>query len=84
MQNQKMDVARTRERAAAIEKQLTELVARLQDDIEKIEFNYDFETEELEEISVKPKSTGIILEVFGLAWIPFRRDASGRLSPDWG
>ena len=79
-----MDVARARERAAAIESQLVELDARLQDDIEKIEFAYDIETEELEEIRVKPKSAEITLEVFGLAWIPFRQDASGRLSPDWG
>jgi hypothetical protein len=84
MRKEKMDVARARERAAAIEEQLMELDARLHDDIEKIEFTYDSETEELEEIIVKPKSTGIILEVFGLAWIPFRQDASGRLSPDWG
>ena len=25
----------------------------------------------------------ITLEVFGLAWIPYRKDAGGRLGPDW-
>ena len=55
----------------------------LQADIEKIEFSFDPEFEELEEISVKPKSTDITLEVFGLAWVPYRKNAAGQLGPDW-
>ncbi len=83
MQKEKMDVTRAQERSAAIEAQLTELEARMQEDIEKIEFSFDPEFEELEEISVKPKSTDITLEVFGLAWVPYRKNAAGRLGPDW-
>jgi hypothetical protein len=83
MQKEKMDVARARERAAAIETQLAELEMRMQEEIEKIEFSFDPEFEELEEISIKPKNTDITLEVFGLAWIPYRKDAGGRLGPDW-
>ena len=60
-----------------------EVVKRLQEDIEKIEFSFDPEFEELEEISVKPKSTDITLDVFGLAWVPYRKNAAGRLDPDW-
>ena len=83
MRKEKMDVARAKERAAAIEAQLSDLETRMQEDIEKIEVAYDPVFEELEEITVKPKSTDITLEVFGLAWIPFRRDSGGRLSSDW-
>ncbi len=83
MQKEKMDVARAQERSAAIETQLSELETRMQEDIEKIEFSFDPEFEELEEISVKPKSTDITLEVFGLAWVPYRKNADGRLGPDW-
>ncbi len=78
-----MDVTRAQERSAAIEAQLSELEARMQEDIEKIEFSFDPEFEELEEISVKPKSTDITLEVFGLAWVPYRKSAAGQLDPDW-
>lgn len=84
VQKEKMDVARARERAEAVRLQLSELDERLQEDIDAIELSFDTEAEELEEISVKPKSTDITLEIFGLAWMPFRKDAGGGLSPDWG
>ena len=78
-----MDVVRARERAESIHQQLTELESRLQTDIDKIEYSMDPENETLDEITVKPKSTNITLELFGLAWIPRRKNAEGRLSPDW-
>jgi len=83
VQKEKMDVARAQERAEAVRLQLAELDENLQEDMDAIELSFDAETEELEEISVKPKSTDITLEVFGLAWMPFRKDAGGGLSPDW-
>jgi len=83
MQKETMDVARAQERSAAIEAQLIDLEAGMQADIEKIEFSFDPAFEELEEISVKPKSTDITLEAFGLAWVPYRKNAAGRLGPDW-
>jgi hypothetical protein len=83
MQKEKMDVTRAQERSAAIEAQLSELEVRMQEDIEKIEFSFDPEFEELEEIRVKPESRDITLEVFGLAWVPYRKNAAGRLGPDW-
>jgi hypothetical protein len=83
MRAEKMDVARAQERAEVVRLQLSELEVRLQEDIDRIELALDSEAEELEEISVKPKSTDITLEIFGLAWMPFRKDGRGRLSPDW-
>lgn len=83
MRAEKMDVARAQERAEGVRLQLSELEVRLQDDIDRIELALDTEAEELEEISVKPKSRDITLEIFGLAWMPFRKDGRGRLSPDW-
>ena len=43
----------------------------------------DAETEILDEINIKPKSSDITIEIFGLAWMPFRKDLGGGLSPDW-
>ena len=83
MRKETMDVARAQERSAAIEAQLSQLEVRMQEDIDKIEVSFDPQFEELEEIRVKPKSTDITLEVFGLAWIPYRKNAGGRLDPDW-
>jgi len=84
VQKEKMDVARAQERADAVRLQLSELDGRLQEDIDAIAFSMDAGAEELEKISVKPKSTDITLEIFGLAWMPFRKNAGGGLGPDWG
>ena len=52
MQKETMDVTRAQERSAAIEALLIDLEARMQADIEKIEFSFDPVFEDLEEISV--------------------------------
>jgi hypothetical protein len=83
VQKENMDVARAQERAEAVRLQLSELDERLQEDIDAIGVSMDAEAEALEKISVKPKSTDITLEIFGLAWMPFRKNVGGGLSPDW-
>lgn len=80
---EKMDVVRAKERAEAIRLQITELDERLKEDIDNIEISMDAETETLDKISIKPKSSDIAIEIFGLAWMPFRKDLGGGLSPDW-
>ena len=77
------DVARARERAKAVQLEMDELEMRLQEDIAGLEASYDPGGEDLEEVRVSPSMTDITLEVFGLAWMPYRKDATGRLSPDW-
>ena len=82
VKKEKMDVVRASERAEAIRLQLTELDERLQADMDSIELSLDTDVEELEEISIKPKSTNITLEAFGLTWMPFRKNAGGGLSAE--
>ena len=84
MRKEKMDVARARETAEAVRQQMADLEARLQDDIDRLEASFDPSSETLEEIHVKPKSTDMTLQIFGLTWLPYRKDVKGRLSPDWG
>lgn len=83
MQKEKMDVARAQERANAVQEQIQELEQRLQDDIDSLEASLDAGTEELEEVRVLPTSRDIALEMFGLVWLPYRRDTAGHVSPDW-
>jgi hypothetical protein len=83
VRKEKMDVARAQERVEAIRLQLSELDHQLQEDIDTIELSLDAEVEELEQIAIKPKSMDITLETFGLVWMPFRKNADGRLAPDW-
>ena len=44
---------------------------------------YDPVSEPLEEVRVNPRSTDMTLAIFGLLWLPYRRDSGGRLVPDW-
>ncbi len=83
MQKEKMDVERARERADAVRKQLGELESRLQDDIQRLEMQFDPESEPLEEIRITPKLSDITVELFGLAWLPYRQNDQGRFLPDW-
>jgi hypothetical protein len=83
MQKEKMDVTRARETAEAIREQLNQLELQLQGDIQKLEETYDPASEELKEIKVSPKSTDMSLRLFGLAWMPYRKEVDGALRPDW-
>jgi hypothetical protein len=83
MQKEKMDVTRARETAEAIREQLNQLELQLQGDIQKLEETYDPASEELKEIKVNPKTTDMSLRLFGLAWMPYRKEVGGGLRPDW-
>jgi hypothetical protein len=83
MRKERMDVARAQETVAAVRQEMAELDQRLQGDIDSLEASYDPATAELEEVTVKAKSTNMTLEAFGLTWMPYRKGADGRRSPDW-
>ena len=83
VRKEKMDVARARERADAVRGKLAELDRKLADDIDAIEARTAPGAIELETVSIKARSADITLELFGLAWMPYRLRADGRLAPDW-
>jgi hypothetical protein len=83
MRKEKMDVDRARERAAAIRMQLEELDTRLQADIDNLETALDPAAIALKSITIRPKSTDITMTLYGLGWLPYRRNAGGGLGPDW-
>lgn len=83
MQKEQMDVNRAKETADAVALQIQELDAELQAEISKIEESIDPTTLALESVFVKTTSTNITLDAFALVWLPYRRDAQGRINPDW-
>jgi hypothetical protein len=83
MRKEKMDVERARERAEAVRKELADLERRLQEDIERLEMQLDPENEPLEEIRIAPKLSDITMELFGLAWLPYRKTDQGHFVTDW-
>jgi hypothetical protein len=83
LRKESMDVARAQDTAAAVKNELAELDERLQGDIDNLDDRFDPADEELEEIVIKPQGTNITVEAFGLTYMPYRKDAGGRLTPDW-
>ena len=83
IRKERMDVARAEETAEAIRDQLNQLELQLQGDIQNLEETYEPASEEFKEIKLKPQATDMILRVFGLAWLPYRKEADGGLVPDY-
>ncbi|MEL6868518.1 MAG: DUF87 domain-containing protein [Pseudomonadota bacterium] len=73
------DVARAKQTAAKVREELAELEATFQADVDALDDAFDAQTEALDEIIVKPKSTDIQVHFVGLLWMPYQRDSKGRL-----
>jgi hypothetical protein len=83
IRKESMDVNRAQEILEATRLQLEDLDQQLQADIERIDAKLVPEEADIQEVLVKPKSSDISLDFLGLVWLPYRRDARGRLAPDW-
>jgi hypothetical protein len=83
LSKEQMDVERARERIAAVDHKIAGLEARLHKDIGKLDAALGPADEPLAQLRIRPRAAEMTLELFGLLWIPYRRDAGGRLEPDW-
>jgi hypothetical protein len=77
------DVARAKETADKVRSDLEALNSALQEEIDALDTAFDAQTERLDEVLVKPKSTDIHVELVALAWLPYRKGSDGRLAPAW-
>jgi hypothetical protein len=75
------DVQRAKETIAKIEQTIEETAARLQEEVDKLELKFDVSNEELQVLTIKPKSTDTFIHVVGIVWVPFYRAKDGKLSP---
>lgn len=77
------DVERAKQTVAKVQADIDALNESLQKDIDALDTRFDAQQEELDEISVRPKSTDIHVPVFGLAWLPYVDSGDGRLRAAW-
>jgi hypothetical protein len=63
------DVARAKENVASVQAQLDELEASVQAEVAAIEATYHPATEPLEALSLKPKRTGVHVQLVALVWV---------------
>ncbi len=77
------DVARADEDVEAVQQQLTDLDAQLQEEIAEATAKFDATCAELSTLTVHPKKTDVTPRLIALAWVPNWQDATGRLTPAW-
>ena len=76
------DVARAEESAEQVAARLAGLEQELEAEVERLGAGFDAQQEPLETITVKPKAGALHVHAVGLAWMPWRETAQGRM-PGW-
>ena len=64
------DVGRAKDTVEGVQQQIDATNAELQSKVDAIDTNYDPQTETLDTVAVKPKRTGINVQLVALAWVP--------------
>jgi hypothetical protein len=77
------DVGRAMETANRVREEIATLNAALEKEIADLDTAFDAQSEELDEIVVRAKSTDIHVSLTGLVWLPYSADDQGRLRPAW-
>jgi hypothetical protein len=77
------DVARAKETAQAVRKQLQELNREFENELAEFEISFDAQAEALDEIAIKPKTTDVHVHLLGVAWLPYYRSQRGKLTRAW-
>ena len=75
------DIGRARETLAAAQQQKADIEAQVQAEIAALGGALDPLGEPLETVVLRPKRTSLAVQVVALAWVPFWKDAEGRLTP---
>jgi hypothetical protein len=73
------DVRRAEQTVASVKEKLAELQAAFDQEVDARDEAYDAQSESLEEVVIRPKSTDIHVGLLGLGWMPYIEDAEGRL-----
>ena len=77
------DIKRAEQTADKVKAEIEDLSRELEKEVAALETSFDAQTEELEEIVVRAKSTDIHVPFVGLVWMPYQSDEKGRLTPAW-
>ena len=77
------DVERAQDTVEAVNQQLADLDAQLKTETDAIQQGGDPQTEELEQVNLKPTKANISVKLLSLVWAPQWRDAQGQLTSAW-
>ncbi len=80
VKNAEEDVEESIAEIDRLEKELAELSDEIEDKLDEIEEKWANAAREIEEISVKPLKKDVLVEVFGVAWVPYHQvEVQGKL-----
>lgn len=77
------DAKRAAETLEVHRQQLQDLEEEFKRETELLSTSMDPMTEELEQYTIKPLKKDILLKMFSLTWVPYRRSAAGIAEPAW-
>ena len=77
------DVERAIQTANKVREEMSALNTALGKEIAELDTSFDAQSEALDEIVVRAKSTDIHVSLTGLVWLPYSADDKGRLRPAW-
>jgi hypothetical protein len=74
------DVQRAEENVQALQQQLAELQAQVEQETAALKASVDPLSEELEALEIRPRKTDISVRVLSLGWVPYWRDERGGMA----
>ena len=77
------DVERAKATADKVRADIAELSSALEKEIADLDTAFDAQSETLDEIVIRAKSTDIHVTITGLVWLPYVAGEKGRMQPAW-
>jgi hypothetical protein len=77
------DIKRAKQTSEKVSAELVLLDQKLQSEVAALNTRFDAQSEALDEVIIRAKSTDIFVPLVGLVWMPYRADEKRRLSPAW-
>jgi len=77
------DIKRAEATVRKVKADIEALSRELKKEVAALETGFNAQSEELKEIVVRAKTTDIHVPLVGLAWMPYKTDEGGRLTPAW-
>ena len=77
------DVERAMQTADRVKEEMSALNTALEKEVADLDTAFDAQSEALDEIVIRAKSTDIHVSLTGLVWLPYSTDDKGRLRPAW-
>ena len=77
------DVERAMQTAEKVKAEIAALNEALEKEVAELDTAFDAQSEDLDEVVVRAKSTDIHVALTGLVWLPYTTGDKGRLRPAW-